>query len=239
MRTPALASIRIVLGSALLLGVAVSSPLVRAAELDDVLAHFDEAQASVQTMSASFTETTTNLLLKAPIVAEGKIYMTKPDAIRWEYRTPEEMSFVIANNQYTGYFPEQKRAERRNIQRYSKQIFRFVGLGQGVVELEKFYDISLDPSVAESEGAIGLMLVPKKRRARKRVQDVYLRLDSTSYLPVSIQYRGKDGNSRRIEFAEIRVNPDLAATLYDMELPADVTVTSGFSGLPDFDAAAQ
>ena len=30
--------------------------------------------------------------------------------------------------------------------------------------------------------------------------------------------------------------PDLAAGLYSVEIPADVEVTRGFSGLPDFDS---
>jgi hypothetical protein len=143
------------------------------------------------------------------------------------------MRFVIADDVYTGYFPAQNRAESRNIRRYSEQLFRFLGLGQGSAELLKFYDIRLEAPTAEGDGPV-LVLEPKKRRARKRVADVRLELDPQSYLPVSVVYRAKDGGSRSIDFADVRINPDLAAGLYEMKLPDGVKMTSGFSGLPEF-----
>jgi outer membrane lipoprotein-sorting protein len=59
-------------------------------------------------------------------------------------------------------------------------------------------------------------------------------------LPTRIEYRSKNGNTRTIEFHEITLNPDLAASLYEVEIPDGVKVTRGFSGLPDFsDDSAQ
>ena len=135
------------------------------------------------------------------MVAQGSFYLTKPDAIRWEYSQPEEMKFVIAQDQYTGYFPAQKRAEKRNIQRWSERLFRFFGLGQGSTELSRFYDITLGES--ETDDTFLLVLQPRKRRARKRVEQVFFWVDSADYLPRRIEYRGRDGNSRVIDFHEI------------------------------------
>ena len=102
-------------------------------------------------------------------------------------------------------------------------------------ELRKFYEIRLGPSAEGEDGPL-LVLEPKKRRARKRVAEVRLQLDPQSYLPVFVEYLAKDGGSRSIDFADVRINPDLAAGLYEMDLPAGVKMTSGFSGLPDFNA---
>ena len=213
-----------------LLGCAVLP--VEAADLNQVLVQFDRVQDGMQTISAEFTETNTSLLLNEPIVASGRFFMTKPDAIRWEYTTPEEMRFVISADEYIGYFPDRKKAEKRNIQRWSERLFRFFGLGQGSTELSRFYEISL----GETDAADTFMLVlqPRKRRARKRVEQVLFWVNSTDYLPRKIEYKGRDGNSRVIDFHEVLVNPDLAATLYSVEIPSDVTVTRGFTGLPNF-----
>ena len=207
-----------------------ASPLL-AADLNHVLAEFDRVQASIETLSAEFTETTTNPMLNAPIVAEGRFYMTKPDAIRWEYSSPEEMRFVISEDEYTGYFPARKRAERRNIRRWREQLFRFFGVGQGSTELGKFYNIRLKQDDSAEETYL-LSLEPKKRRARKRVEEVLFWLDTETYLPRRVEYRATSGNVRVIEFHSIQLNPTLAASLYHVDLPADVTVTTGFSGLP-------
>lgn len=212
-----------------------AAPVVSAAELAEVLERFDEVQASIRTLSAEFTETTRNPMLKDPILSEGRFFMTKPDSIRWEYTAPEEMRFVIADDQYTGYFPAQQRAERRSIKRWSEHLFRFFGLGQGSAELSKFYEITLVDDADQANGHHLLLLEPRKKRARKRVSEVRFWLDTNSYLPRRVEYRSQDGAARTIEFSDIGLNPDLAAGLYTVEIPADVTVTKGFSGLPNLD----
>jgi outer membrane lipoprotein-sorting protein len=60
-------------------------------------------------------------------------------------------------------------------------------------------------------------------------------IDSETLLPRRVEYDGSGGSSRLIEFESVQLNPDLAASLYRVDLPGDVTVTKGFSGLPDFD----
>jgi outer membrane lipoprotein-sorting protein len=221
-----------------ILCVVLPPNIIRAAELEEILASFDEAQASFQTLSADFVQTTTNPMLKQPVVAEGRFYMTKPDAIRWEYHTPEEMSFVIAQDNYTGYFPIRKRAEKKNVQRYSEQIFRYFGLGQGSEQLSKYYDIRLEEPESEFPEAYLLCFDPKKRRARKRVDEVRFWIDAKTFLPKKVEYCGKDGSVRVVEFREIRLNPELASSLYTMKIPADVTITTGFGGIPGFDPGA-
>lgn len=209
-----------------------------AGDLNDVLERFDQVQQTLRTFSAEFTETTRSALLKEPIVARGRFYMTKPDSVRWEYTSPEEMRFVIAANEYTGYFPEQKRAERRDIHRWREQMFRFLGLGQASVELSEFYDIGMGEPAAAMSHTYLLRLTPKKKRVRKRLEDVQLWIDRTSYMPVRVEYSSKSGTKRLIEFERVKLNPDLSASLYRVEIPADVPITTGFSALSGFSPAS-
>jgi len=203
-----------------------------AADLQAILDNFDAVQSSVRTLSAQFTETTVNPMLKEPLIAEGRFFMTKPDSIRWEYVQPEEMRFVIYQDEYTGYFPARKKAERRSVRRWSERIFRFIGLGQASTELTKLYDIRLEESADQVEGTHLLVFEPKKRRVKRRIDDVRFWVDETTYLPRRVEYRSANGNVRLIEFHEILLNPDLSASMYTMELPDDVQVTKGFGGLP-------
>jgi outer membrane lipoprotein-sorting protein len=182
-------------------------------------------------MSARFTETTVNQLLKEPMVARGRFYLTKPDSVMWEYTSPESMQFVIAKNEYVGYFPNRKRAERRDIRRWSEQIFRFFGLGQASHELRNFYDIRLEEPGPSMKRTYLLVLDPKKRRIKKRVESVRFWVDRASLLPVKVEYRDKSGNTRVVRFERVQVNPDLSASLYRLKIPSDVTVTTGFTGL--------
>jgi len=199
--------------------------------LDEVLQRFDAVQRTMRTLSAQFTETTTSELLKEPMVSRGRFYMTKPDSVMWEYTSPESMQFVIAKDEYVGYFPSRKQAERRNIQRWRDQIFRFFGLGQMSEELMKFYDIRLEDAGPEMKGTYLLVLDPKKRRVKKRMESVVFWVDDSSFLPVQVEYRGASGNTRVIQFQKIQLNPDLSAGLYNLSIPPDVTITTGFGGI--------
>jgi outer membrane lipoprotein carrier protein len=209
------------------------TPVLAEVDLNDVLAEFDRVQDAMLTISAEFVETNSNALLNEPIVARGRFFMTKPDAIRWDYSTPEEMRFVISADEYTGYYPVRKKAEKRNIRRWREQLFRFFGVGQGSQELGKFYNIRLRESDADS---YLLSLSPKRRRVKKRVDEVLFWLDAKTYLPRRVEYKSKDGTGRTIEFESIQLNPDLAAGIYTVELPDDVTVTNGLSGLAALNA---
>jgi outer membrane lipoprotein carrier protein len=207
---------------------AASAP---ADELDELLINFDRVQETIRTLSAEFTETTKSMLLTDEIVAQGKLFLTKPDSVRWEYSTPEEMRFVIADDQYTGYFPLRKQAEKRDVNRWGEQLFRFLGIGQRSDELAKFYEIRIDEDGNGDDGTVLLVLDPKKKRVRKRMESVRFWIDSETYLPVRLQYASHNGDSRVIEFDSVSVNPELAASIYVVELPDDVEITKGFSAL--------
>ena len=207
-------------------------------DLGQVLTRFDEVQNSIQSLSADFTMTTESTLLKDKIVAKGRVYLTKPDAVRWDFSSPEEMRFVISKNEYTGYFPAQKRAERRDIQRWREHLFRFLGLGQASSELSKFYEITIDEAGNDIPATILLMLDPKKQRVRKKMDAVRFWIEESTYMPVRVEYRSKKGDRRVIEFEKVALNPELAAGLYTVELPADVEVTKGFGVFSGFSPSA-
>jgi outer membrane lipoprotein-sorting protein len=205
-----------------------------AVELDELLANFDQVQETIRTLSADFTETTHSTLLKEEIVAKGKVFLTKPDSVRWEYSVPEEMRFVIADDQYTGYYPRRKRVEKRVVRRWGEQLFRFLGLGQASDELAKFYNIRIDDGAPQDDGTVLLVLDPKKKRVRKRMESVHFWIDRRTYLPVRVRYANNNGNTRVIEFDHMSVNPEISASLYVVDLPADVEITKGFSALSGF-----
>jgi outer membrane lipoprotein-sorting protein len=207
-------------------GVGAEDPVLK-----DVLSGFDRVQGKIRTLSANFAETTTNQLLKDPIQARGRFYLTKPSSVLWEYEEPEVMRFAISNDEYVGYFPQRKRAERSDVHRWSERIFRIFGLGQTSAELGKFYSIRLAEPGAGERGTYLLVLEPKKRRVRKHIEQVRLWVSASDYLPVKIEVGGKDGYVREIEFSDVRVNPDVAASLYTIEIPPGVAVTNGTSGL--------
>lgn len=200
-------------------------------ELAAVLSRFDEVQQGIRSLSADFSQTTVNPLLREPQSAKGRFYMRKPDSVLWEYNAPESMQFAIDKGEYTGYFPGRKKAERRDVHRWTEQIFRFFAVGQVSEELRKFYQIRLEEPGPEMKGTVLLVLDPSKRRVRKRVDQVRFWVDASSYLPAKVQYVNSQGATRTLVFHNVQMNPDLSASLFDVRIPEGVTVTNGFTEL--------
>ena len=229
-------------GASVLLAVALAFPASESGRTEDhgrtddprlreVLEAFDRVQAGIRTLSAEFSETTTSAILSQPLQSRGRFFLTKPSSVLWEYVEPEVMWFVVANDEYVGYFPERKKAERSDVRRWSERIFRIFGLGQTSEELSKFSSVRLAEPGPDMKGTKLLVLEPKKRRVRKRVEQVRFWVDASTYLPVRFELAGREGYTRVIRFRDVRVNPDLSAGLYRVEIPPGVTVTSGTSGL--------
>ncbi|HEX4935795.1 MAG TPA: outer membrane lipoprotein carrier protein LolA [Gemmatimonadaceae bacterium] len=216
---------------ALGIGAAAAAAAQQPTALESVLSKFDGVQGRLVTLSAEFTETTTSPLLKQPLVSRGRVFLTKPDSVRWEYSAPEPMQFVIARDEYVGVFPERKKAERRDVKRWSEQLFRYFGLGQGSGELGKIYEIRLGDPGPSMKGTVQLVLSPKKRRMRRSVDEVLLWVDQEKMLPVRLDYHGKDGNLRSIVFRNAQLNPQLSASLYDLDIPEGFEISRGFTAL--------
>lgn len=200
-------------------------------ELGKVLAKFDEAQTKIHSLSAEFHQTTTNPILKHPQTADGRFYLRKPDSVLWEYQSPETMKFAINEGRYTGYIPGRKKAERRDVHRWTEQIFRFFAVGQASSELRKFYDIRLEAPGNSMKGTYLLVLDPVKRRVKKRVEEVRLWVDTTSFLPMKVEYVNKQGAIRELDFRNVQLNPDLSAALFNVSIPSGVTITDGITEL--------
>ena len=198
-------------------------------DLATVLERFDEVQRNIQSMSASFSQTTVNPLLEAPLSARGRFFLRKPASVLWEYVSPEAMVFAIDEGRYTGYFPGRKKAERRDVHRWTEQIFRFFALGQVSAELRKFYDIHLEDPGADMKDTHLLVLDPSKRRVKKRVEEVRLWVHRDTCLPAKVQYVNREGATRTLVFQDVRLNPDLSTSLFQVQIPSGVAVTTGFT----------
>ena len=221
-----LSSLLLVLGGPGAVGGEAPSP----SDLPEILKHFDEAQENIRSLSASFTERKHLSLLARPVHSQGTFLYARPGRIKWEYAEPEPRTFLITESHFLAYYPLQKRAEEVPLGRLTgRRVFRVFGIGQSAEDLGKFFDIALaDPG--DQKGTHLLVLTPKRRRVKDRLQQVRFWVESTSYLPRQLEYVEADGDSTLLVFSNIRVNPDIAEGRFAVEIPKDVPITNTFSG---------
>jgi outer membrane lipoprotein-sorting protein len=195
-----------------------------------ILQEFDRAQRETTSMVAGFTEKKELKLLARPVLSRGEFCYHRPNQVRWEYVEPDRKVFVITEDMYVAYYPALKRAEEVPIKKFvGKRLFRFLGLGQSIDDLAKYYEFRLAPH-SELKDTYLLVLVPRKKKVAERVAEMKIWVDASSYLPRQLQYVESDGDSTLLAFQDIRKNVEVAASRFHLELPKDVVVSESFNG---------
>jgi outer membrane lipoprotein-sorting protein len=198
--------------------------------LEKILKEFDQAQRKTTSLVAGFTEKKELKLLARPVLSRGEFCYHRPNQVRWEYVEPDRKVFVITEDMYVAYYPALKRAEEVPIKKFvGKRLFRFLGLGQSIDDLAKYYDFRLAPH-SDLKDTYLLVLVPRKKKLAERVAEMKIWVDTTTYLPRQLQYVESDGDSTLLAFQDIRMNVEVAASRFHLELPKDVVVSESFNG---------
>lgn len=207
----------------------------RSEELQAVIDGFDAAQNGIHRISAKFREIKRIALLKDPVVQTGQFFHTKPDKFLWEYNAPEPKKLLLNGKNIVAYYPEEKRAEEIKT-RFTKRIIEYLGLGSALSDLEDEYDFAFGEH-NDLAGTDMLVLTPKKRRIAKRLAEIRIWLDHDLSHPRQIEYVEIDGDSSKITFTDIAINPDIELTKYTIDIPDDFEVTRSLSNL--FSASSQ
>jgi outer membrane lipoprotein-sorting protein len=210
--------------------VGVSTDTAADPMLARILREFDRAQRETNTLVASFTERKELKLLAHPVQSRGEFYYNRPNQVRWEYLDPDRKVFVITEDMYVAYYPALKRAEEVPIKKFvGKRLFRFLGVGQSIDDLAKYYEFRL-ATQSDLKDTHLLILVPKKKKLSERVAEMKIWVDTTTFLPRQLQYVESDGDSTLLAFQDIRTNVAVAASRFHLDLPKDVVVSESFNG---------
>ncbi|HET8947263.1 MAG TPA: outer membrane lipoprotein carrier protein LolA [Candidatus Polarisedimenticolia bacterium] len=195
-----------------------------------ILEQWDKRQQETTTLVATFTERKELNLLAKPVVSKGEFFYSRPNRVRWEYNEPEHKVFVITEDLYTAYYPALKRAEEVPIKKFvGKRLFRFLGVGQKIGDLARYYDFSL-AAQSDVRGTHLLHLTPRKRTVRDRVSEMKIWVDDTTFLPRQLQYVESDGDTTLLTFEGMQSNVDVAESRFKVDLPGDVAVSQTFNG---------
>ena len=164
------------------------------------------------------------------MISTGTFLYAKPTRIKWEYVNPEPRVYLITEDHFIAYYPEQKKAEEVPLGKLTgRRVFRVFGIGQTAEDLEKFFDISLGNPGSE-KGTFLMLLTPKRSRMKDRLQQVRFWVDAKTYLPRRLEYVEADGDSTTLTFSNIRVNPVITEARFNVEIPKDVPISNSFSG---------
>lgn len=181
-----------------------------------------QVQAGTTTLQARFEQKKTSRLLAEPSLSRGRFFYKAPDMVRWEYESPTPMTVLLAEGVALTYRPAEKRAERVEVGRLQRRVFRFVGAAEPLDRLKQNFSFTFrDPG---DDSNYTLLLNPTSHLIKKRLRQVEVEIDRVRMMPVAVSYVEADGDSTAYRFTDIVTNTPIEDAFFALALPADVQV---------------
>jgi outer membrane lipoprotein-sorting protein len=192
------------------------------AKLDALVDRVVSRQRSLRSLKASFVQVKRSSLLLGEVESSGQFSFLAPDRVRWDYRSPDPMVVLFADEEVITYHPQRKRARRIKV---SKKERRFVRALAGTLPLDDvFTHFSVRMVDSGAPRPYTLELEPTLGSIRKRLDSLRLEVDRELLLPIVIEYNEADGDSTRYEFHQLEIDPELSLSTFRLELGDEVEV---------------
>jgi len=192
-----------VLCSLLVCAAVVSVPASQSAvSLDDLFQRVRPIQASLKTLTASFTETSVSTLLREPVVATGTLVAAIPLRVVMQYERPAPKTVALDQRWMVVAWPGRPEIEKVNVATIQSRVQKYF-VDVSPKQLQESFVVTLE----RSEDAYRLDLIPK----RKQISEGVTREDLDSS---SKPDDDKDGNEfcrRRREDARVARRQDQSA----------------------------
>jgi len=192
------------------------------AKLDALIERVVEQQHALRSLRADFVQVKKSELLLEAVESSGEFRFQAPDKVRWDYRQPDPMVVVFNHDTVTTFLPQQARAEQVKVSSKQQRFVRVLAGTQPLDELTSNFSVKLaDPG---GRAPYQLTLRPVGAMVKKRLQSVKIEIDRSLFLPVMVEYNEADGDSTRYEFKHLKLNPDIDASTFRLELGDDVVL---------------
>lgn len=187
----------------------------------DVVNRVQENYERIWSLTADFTQESTNKMLNQTRITKGKVYFEKAGLMRWEYTAPPRNEWVSDGKTLWFYQPEESQVIVENVDREKGRLFLAFLVGEG--DLTRDFDVHRwDEEVEEAEKGYRIQLSPKKPHAM--MDRLILTVDRrTNYVRMA-EFFDAYGNPTVILFKHIRVNRKLPRSLFTFTIPPGVEV---------------
>ena len=202
--------------------VAFALPLVgltQKGSLQDLLVRVDARLSSLQSLSASFSQTREIKFTGEKIQAKGKLYLRKPKEILLEYTEPERQRLLVKNSVVMLYIPSLNQIQRFNLgaSKEGQDLFIF---WEPLGNLEKRFTIT--PGKQKDSRLRYIELVPKEEAMGFR--KLTLGIDADLLLPRVIEVEEAGGDVARMVLSNVKVNVGFSRSLFELNVGKGVEV---------------
>jgi outer membrane lipoprotein-sorting protein len=186
-------------------------------ELAPILEQLKKAQASLQDFTADIKQVKVSSLSKTPTVSRGKMRLKRPDRIWVEMYPPYPTVTVLNKGVLLIYFPDEKVAQRYQVAG-NPALAKWLLFFQNPIEtLGKRIWLQ-----EEKAGEVVLSIDPVEDLAI--FQKIRLTIDTSNWLPKSVEMVEKNGDCTTINYNNIEINSGITDDSFKLRLPSDVEI---------------
>ena len=186
-------------------------------DLAPLLERMKQAQDTMADFIADINQAKVSSLSRTPAVSRGKMRFKRPDRIWVEIEPPYPTITVLNKGVLLIYFPEEKIAQRYQVAgnpALAKWLLFFQNpidtLGKKIwLQEEKTNEVVFGIDPAED------LAIFKKIR---------ISVDTSSWLPKSVELMEKNGDRTTINYDNIKVNSGITDDAFELRLPVDVEI---------------
>jgi outer membrane lipoprotein carrier protein len=180
----------------------------------------EQALASLRSLQADFEQSYFSASIATPLVEKGKLYLQKPDLMRWEYLEPERNIFIYREGVSLAYFPDDNQLYRHALSPEEKDRAIF-SLLTGRAEIAETYMIEPTEFPSERKSPVQIRLTPK---TEGEISYLLLEADPKNWLLDKVVILDWAGNKQEFRFSGLKLNPRFDSRIYELDVPADCEV---------------
>ncbi len=198
------------LGLLLLLGSLILVPHAGAGDLDEFLDRVESSAARIDSFSCDFTQVRNLALFARPVVFTGRLYLVRPDRLRWEFAKPIPSILILDGNTGRrcgeGNPASEFRLDRDPVMRLVAEQLRTWTSG-GYRQLQGDFSLELEPGPA-------LRLKPRQAGLASFLKRIVVVFDPETLQPVRVEIVEEGEDNTIISFSNYRLNPPLPPELF-------------------------
>ena len=181
--------------------------------------------ASLRSLQADFEQSYFSASLATPLLERGRLFLQKPDRMRWEYREPERNIYVYKEGVSLAYFPEDNQLFRHTLSPEEKDwaVFSLLTGRAGLIET---YTIEAAEFPTDKKASVQLKLIP---REEGELSYILIETDPRTWLLEKAVFLDWAGNKQEFRFSGYKLNPRLDAGLFDFKAPPGCEIIDDLS----------
>ena len=211
---------------AVLAGVAV-----RAEALNDILARMDQSARNLRTFSAKMKRTEYTKILNDKEETDGLRLVKRNNGqtvgiVQFFGQNPQTLRF--AGKTVENYYPDAKLVEVYDAGKFGKmgkQVDQLLLIGIGVPSADLRRDFDIMAGGTETIGGkptTRIQLIPKDSDLKKQAEKIEMWVPEGESVPVQVKVTRTSGDYNQALYSEVKVNPALPDSAFELNLPADV-----------------